>query len=491
MNIIDAFVVTFGLDTKGFEKGEREVTDASRRLRDSSKRTFDDMENQSKQLGESLKRVRNEVVGLGLAFMGAKSISGLVSGMMTGAAAADRMGRSIGMSVKQIWAWRRAAQEQGGQQQDADAALQSIQNDRMALKLGQIDAGRLGAYGRLGISGEDLRTSNSGAVLQKIAGMQGKMDPQLYANMLQQIGLPNSISYFLQQGKQSVDSLLKQYENSAGEMQKLATEQEKLTRSVIDLQNTITGKLVGPLEQIAGFLNRILGSSGSEAPKSSGGGSVYKPGGFWGSIFGEVYHPSARGSGSANAMQATAGGGGISSGPHGAESQVYSFLRQKGLASDQALGITAALWAESRLDPNSVNPSSGAYGISQWLGTRKRELLRRYGAKPTLDQQLDFLWWELSGGDHGGKAVLGQPGVGTASAMIRSFMRPKQGGETLGDLRRSAAFIRDHRSNGSIVIHGGIHIKTAATDAKGIAHDIHNQLRRRQAVARSDRGVNP
>ena len=491
MSVIDAFVVTFGIDTKGVEKGERDINDATKRLQDKSKRAFGDMESQSKLLGDSLKKVRNEVVGLGLAFMGASSITGFIGHMMTGAAAADRMGTSIGMNAKQIWAWRMAAKSQGGQASEADTALQSIQNDRMDFRFGRMDGAKAGIYGRLGVSAADLRDGDAGTILKKIAGMQGKMDPQVYASLLQQLGMPSSIVYFLQQGKDSVDKLLKQFEAEAKGQEQLAKETEELQKSITTLQATIMQKLVPPLVQIANFLNKVIGGGSSDpAPGPPKGGSVYKPTGLWGQLFGEVYHPSGRQGGGVAAPGASG-----AKGPHGAESEVYSFLRSKGLASDQALGITAALWAESRLDPKATNPTSGAYGISQILSKdRLANFQRLFGHSikgAPLNEQLEFLWWELNGGDHGGKAVLAERGIGTSSAMINSFLRPKAGYETARDLRDAAKFINQHRANGTITIHGGIHIKTAATDAKAIARDIHHALKRRHAVAQADRGVNP
>ena len=86
--------------------------------------------------------------------------------------------------------------------------------------------------------------------------------------------------------------------------------------------------------------------------------------------------------------------------------------------------------------------------------------------------------------------MLGQRGTGTAAAMINKFLRPAKGYETNRDLREAGRFISGHSRNGTITIHGGIHIKTASTDARGIARDIHGALNRRMAVAQTDRVVN-
>ncbi len=130
------------------------------------------------------------------------------------------------------------------------------------------------------------------------------------------------------------------------------------------------------------------------------------------------------------------------------DGRILRFLRLRGYGDAQARGIAAGIHAESASDAGAVNPSSGAFGIGQWLGSRKDELFRRYGRNPTLEQQLEFLDWELKGGDHGGAAVRqGDSEEAVLDAYIRKFMRPAEGAETDGDLARGmAALGRDGES---------------------------------------------
>jgi hypothetical protein len=121
--------------------------------------------------------------------------------------------------------------------------------------------------------------------------------------------------------------------------------------------------------------------------------------------------------------------------PHLPPSIVQGLL-DRGIPETAARAAGAGTVAEARGDPTAVNPDSGALGIGQWLGPRKEELIRRYGEHPTLDQQLDFLAWELKGGDAGGKAVLGAKDEQSAlEAYITKFMRPAAGHETERDLK--------------------------------------------------------
>jgi hypothetical protein len=140
------------------------------------------------------------------------------------------------------------------------------------------------------------------------------------------------------------------------------------------------------------------------------------------------------------ASEALARAGQAPRGPGSLQPAILGFLRGKGYSEAQARGIAAGIHAESGGNAAASNPQSGAFGIGQWLGPRKAELFRRYGERPTLQQQLEFLHWELQGGDHGGARVLGQADeAGVLRSYIKDFMRPAAGAETSGDLSRGMA----------------------------------------------------
>jgi hypothetical protein len=275
-HIIDAFITKFILDRSDFKDGVEEVEQGSKRLKETQRKTFDEIEQAGKKTGESIKAVSREVIGLGLAFMGAKSIVGFIKDMSTGAASADRFGQTLQMSVKQVWAWRQAMKSVGGQAGEGDAALQRIQQIRMGLATGNVDAGSLAALGRLGVSLGDLQKGNAGSVLSKLAGASGKMNPQLYASLLQQIGLPQSTIYFLQQGQAKVDEMLKQFAANADQQEAMAKKTEELQASMASLDATVSEMLVPVLKDeilpalktIADWLNVAVG--GVEKPKTAG-----------------------------------------------------------------------------------------------------------------------------------------------------------------------------------------------------------------------------
>lgn len=77
--------------------------------------------------------------------------------------------------------------------------------------------------------------------------------------------------------------------------------------------------------------------------------------------------------------------------------EIWDYLtNKKWIPQTQAIGILSNIAAESGGDTEALG-AAGDFGIQQWLGPRKKELQRRYGKKPTLTQQLDYLVDEYQG----------------------------------------------------------------------------------------------
>jgi hypothetical protein len=483
-HIIDSLIVRFGLDVKGFKDGEREVEDGAKRIKSESKKTFDAMEQSGKKTGEAIKGVSREVIGLGLAFLGARSITGFLANLATGAASADRFGQTIGMSVKQIWAWRQAMQSVGGQQGDADTALQTIQNARIGFRTGALGPDQAAAFGRLGITGNDLQTKDAGGILSKLAGSKlGKTDPQLYASLLQQVGLPQSTIYFLQQGKDSVDKLLKQYEVNSKDAEKAAKQSEQLQAEMAELNNQLQKALLPVLNQIVPLLTSLVQLMGGTVPNSgaSGGTGSGKPGGWsWGipGLFEFHGEGSTKGNGKTRADRNN-NPGNIQDGAFARRQPGYAggdgrFARfaspDHGFAAMEALlagpGYMGSgrntIWSIlSKYAPASEN-NTAAYAahVSKLTGIGANQPLTR--------SQLAAV----------ARAMAVQEGYSGGRARYGSLMGAHK------------SFARHSMASSRISI-GQITIHTKATDARGLARDLNANLYRRFAVAQSDPIVNP
>lgn len=81
----------------------------------------------------------------------------------------------------------------------------------------------------------------------------------------------------------------------------------------------------------------------------------------------------------------------------------HQYFINKGLTPEQSAGIVGNLLAESNINPaayNSAGGGQGARGIAQWRNPRIKPFEDKYGPilQGTLQQQLDYIWSEITGG---------------------------------------------------------------------------------------------
>lgn len=146
--------------------------------------------------------------------------------------------------------------------------------------------------------------------------------------------------------------------------------------------------------------------------------------------------------------------------------QAYQFFLGQGASPSAAAGISAGLYAESGLSPSAFNPAGGgqgAYGIGQWRGARQTALFSEFGSAPTLLQQLEFVWQELTGtepqgsgdtGTYGGQTILGSSsGQSALSNFINDFEIPGPAGAS-GDIQRGTTALAQLGS-GATPVFGG------------------------------------
>lgn len=548
-SILDRFFISIGWDTKGLDRGQSDIDKKTKRVRDDAKKTADDTEAQVKRIGSTVRTVRNEVAGLFLAFAGANSLKGFLTEMVNGAAAAGRAADNLGISIEKLSGVRSAARSVGGTDQDADTALGALvgafQNYQLTGTTGH-DADFQG----LGLTLHDLQDPIT--ALNKMAEAGERMTRPEFVARLQRIGIPQAVINSLEKGRKGYEELTAEGERNANLHKKDAEAAQQFDKALNDLATTIKGTIQPWLTQLIDALNVFIGdgttitnivipgmigilgamalaTAAATAPwvaLAAAIGAVISAYNTWkglsadeqanfyaqraarwakineqmrngdlmgalGTFWGGIENSAALLTGDKSGLQSTAPSGSANQGV----ASLYNVLAQR-YGKERADGIWAGIGAESAWDPNRSNPTSGAYGLGQWLGPRKRALFAKYGRSPTAAQQIEFLISELEGGDPGGGSVLAQrTRTGTLSAYVRNFMRPGAG--VAGDMQRGMQILGmpagaqpqvGGSSTSSLTI-GQVTIYTPATDAAGIAKDLHGALEKRGLVVQSNTGM--
>lgn len=241
-HILDAFIITFGLDKRGYDREEREFRKGLKDTRENAKKTFDEVEGGGKKVSQSFRNMRNEVVGLVLAFAGANSITSFAGNLLGTEAAAARLAETLGISASKLIAWQESTKQLGGTAGEADAALITINKAIQGYKL----LGTTGAdadYRGLGVTNSDLMSKDPSEILLKIAAAGEKLSKPEFAARLARIGLPQSTIYMLEQGRSKLQAQIVEAEKLANVTDKSTKAAQEFERQLALLQTKIAGAL--------------------------------------------------------------------------------------------------------------------------------------------------------------------------------------------------------------------------------------------------------
>lgn len=145
-------------------------------------------------------------------------------------------------------------------------------------------------------------------------------------------------------------------------------------------------------------------------------------------------------------------------------------VNELGIDPKAASGIVGGLMLESGgnttdISPTAENPTSGSYGIGQWLGSRKDELMafaEETGGDPNdLDTQISFLIHELKGSENGAlQEILKAQSPDEAGRLADQFYERSEGTDEIRNQKAAnAQKIYDIFMNGgadpNVVYNGG------------------------------------
>lgn len=129
--IIDALVVTFGLDSSGVKKGAADVDKSLKKAGEQSEKTAQKVQHSTKSMEKGFNSAKIEIMGM-LAALGvalsAKGIEGFFQRMTTGNAALGRFAANVNMTAARVKAMSVLSEEFGGTSADAMNAIQTVAN---------------------------------------------------------------------------------------------------------------------------------------------------------------------------------------------------------------------------------------------------------------------------------------------------------------------------------------------------------------------------
>ena len=158
-NIIDALVVTLGLDAKGFKQGQKDASDATKKLADDSNANAKKVEADAKKMAEGFNKVKGELISLISVMLGSAGVKAFVSQMTDVNAALGRMAHNLGENPKVLDAWAAAVRNVGGSKEDLYATAAAIEDIyENYKKTGQLSPEVAKAIQAFGLKPEDMQS---------------------------------------------------------------------------------------------------------------------------------------------------------------------------------------------------------------------------------------------------------------------------------------------------------------------------------------------
>lgn len=204
--VIDALVVTLGLDSSRFTADQQKAQDSVKKFGDQSEKTNKKAIDDTKKLGENFEKVKNAVIGLAAVVIGFNGLKEFVSSMVTGNAQLGRTSTLLNMSARDLDAWGHAVQSVGGTSEGFQQSMQNIAGNLQKFRMGMGGEETVTALARLGVQAKNgtVNLIDLSAALVRVKNAQGA---QAALALGQQLGLDQGTFQLLLQGPQAVQAL--------------------------------------------------------------------------------------------------------------------------------------------------------------------------------------------------------------------------------------------------------------------------------------------
>lgn len=149
--IIDALLVTLGLDVSGYQKGQRTAEESLKKFGQTNAAEAKRMDAQAKAMGEGFNKVKQDILSMTAAALGSKGVVSFLKTMSDGQAALAQKSRDFGESSKTIDVIGHAFKRLGGSAEGVQGLFQNIHDAMTDASMGK-DSPVLSALNALGVT---------------------------------------------------------------------------------------------------------------------------------------------------------------------------------------------------------------------------------------------------------------------------------------------------------------------------------------------------
>ena len=259
--IIDAFIVTLGLDGAKFKQGASDAVSDSKKVTDRVTKDAKDTEASTKRVRESVSAVRNELIGMFAVFTAGAGLKDFALQMINTDAATGRLAHNLGVATENLSAWQGVLKRNGGAAGDADSGLQSITDAFEQIQLtGQ--SPMIPYLNQMRISLNDLKDPTQ--TLLKLSDAFSKMDPRRASAIGKAMGLSPAMVNTLEKGRVAVTAMLAEQkklgvttDEDAKSSQRLQDAMAQITTALTRAVRIVLTAVTPALEVLGGLMVKL------------------------------------------------------------------------------------------------------------------------------------------------------------------------------------------------------------------------------------------
>lgn len=147
--VIDALLVTLGLDASNFRKGQQEVSDDLKKQREDAKNTAKEMAEQGKKAASFFSSIKTELLALTGVTVTAGGLISFVKSTTSGLMDLSIQSKALGLSARELDGWTKSAEAAGSSAEKISASLQGFQGAIQGARVGDYSSSIFGGLAQL------------------------------------------------------------------------------------------------------------------------------------------------------------------------------------------------------------------------------------------------------------------------------------------------------------------------------------------------------
>ncbi|KMK23095.1 hypothetical protein ABW11_21020 [Pluralibacter gergoviae] len=265
-SVVDALVVTFGLDASNYQKGRKEVSEGLKNTREDANKTAKEMEAQGKRAASFFSSIKNELLALAGVTLSVAGLSSFVRNTTIGLQQLAVQSQALGLSARQLDGWSKAAQAAGSSAEKITGTLGNFQNAIQAYRNGDASSPIFKALAMLngdtGVTFDPMKQDSDSLMRTAAQAIQQERSGDRARYLARMLGIDDATFQAMRSGRFIPD--VDKYGRQSGITDADVRNAQKFNREWTDLQQRLekTGYLIyGTLspyvEQFTRYLTRL------------------------------------------------------------------------------------------------------------------------------------------------------------------------------------------------------------------------------------------